>query len=189
MHMHVCACVCVRTRVCACMRVCTHTWMCVQPGGRWWQEFAAHSERVSPMGCTHPQPLLPRALPPARLTLWQRVPCKTLLSRQPQVAGQVPQHPVDGGDLGRERRGCATGRGCRALQGWGQGDLGKAPLPVVGIPLLTAGAGDVLRQHRGGEESRLMPQSLSLRCSPAAAPEHMPGILRAGAMPICSAVC
>lgn len=88
----------VHTRVCARTRVCLHPAMRVQP-------------ELSAAGCTPPAPAPRGGWHLARLTPWQRVPGESPLGRQPQVAGQVPQHPVDGGDLGRERRGHARAGG------------------------------------------------------------------------------
>lgn len=51
---------------------------------------------------------------PARLTRWPRVPG---LGRQPEIAGQGPEHAVDGGDLGRGQGMCPGGDRARDPRG------------------------------------------------------------------------
>lgn len=133
----VCMCVRVCVHVCVCMHVrvdmCVHT-VCLQPEGRWCQELSLHSRQLSPLGVPPAQPVTPQAHPTPgapittpRLTLCQRVPLRSPLRHQPQVAGQDPQHPVDGGNLGRGR-GAELGWGVLACAEVGaiEGDIAKA---------------------------------------------------------------
>lgn len=145
-----------------CARVCASlcTWLCSLEGSG--RSSPCSQNRSLPWGAAPPAPL-PGASPPGSLTPWQRVPRRSPAGCRARVPLQAPQHPVDGGDLGGEKFGCAASR-VHGTTATGCCEGGS------GVQEKLWGGGGTPSQHQGREESKLMPQCLSLKGFPAAVP-------------------